>query len=446
MTKTAPEAKALVGALEEIATGSRGCKLRHLKKAARYQLKAAKHTAKAQVCGWWPRGALRTLWPWTFLAALAAGCMAALTAQEPPHTQALKCDDWWISGEEYVTSVSAEALSLCLAAGADVNARDYRGNTRLHFAAWYNAEAVPILIEAGADVNARDDRSNTPLHFAAQNNAEAVPILIEAGADVNMRNDDGNTPLHSAVQNPEALEAVPALIEAGADVNAWNDDGNMPLHSAASRGTPEAVLALIEAGADVNALSLNSAAPLNMAAYSPKRAAALVARGAKSLYELEIDNALAACSLPAEEAIAVTVTSLLSDGDMWKGCGPWRWDGWGRGRQPPNDTSWGLCSLFDHSERRVLSYLSGVGGISSLPESQVPVEFPNARYACTMDAVAHPSKDAQGGNSLAMVLGRHRIVGLRIHGLGFRLDPRRDVDLRDFLIFLKPQPPPPLRR
>ncbi len=59
-----------------------------------------------------------------------------------------------------------------------------------------NIEAVKQHIAAGTDVNAKDWSKMTPLHQAAlYNRKEIAELLIAAGADVNAKNDNGNTPL-----------------------------------------------------------------------------------------------------------------------------------------------------------------------------------------------------------------------------------------------------------
>ena len=159
-------------------------------------------------------------------------------------------------------------VEACLAAGANVNAQNnrgntplyYRGDTPLHYAASAgNPEVVRALIAAGANVNAQNNRDYTPLHHAASvvnpkvvGYPEVVRVLIAAGANVNAQNDRDHTPLHhaAAVGNPEVVRA---LIAAGANVNAQDHTGTTPLHNAAAVGNPEVVRALIAAGADVNA-------------------------------------------------------------------------------------------------------------------------------------------------------------------------------------------------
>ncbi|MBC6402962.1 MAG: ankyrin repeat domain-containing protein, partial [Hyphomonadaceae bacterium] len=131
----------------------------------------------------------------------------------------LDCNDW--NSSEFFGKATAADVGWCLAAGADVNARDSDDKTPLHWAAQNgHAETVAALARAGADVNARDSDDKTPLHWAAQNgHAETVAALARAGADVNARDKDGHTPLHWATYNDHA-ETVTALVKAGAEVDA----------------------------------------------------------------------------------------------------------------------------------------------------------------------------------------------------------------------------------
>ncbi|KAH8724691.1 ankyrin repeat-containing domain protein, partial [Phaeosphaeriaceae sp. PMI808] len=58
--------------------------------------------------------------------------------------------------------------------------------TPLHYAAGRGmSETVKLLIATGADVFAKDYRGNTPLHLAAITDSyQVLDLLVEAGADV----------------------------------------------------------------------------------------------------------------------------------------------------------------------------------------------------------------------------------------------------------------------
>merc|ERR1711971_44209 len=98
------------------------------------------------------------------------------------------------------------------------------------------AEIAGMLIKKGADIHARDMRGQqTTLHLAAMNGlVEVVKVLITHGAEINSTNKIGQTPLIYAVIE-EKPEVIKALLEAGADVNKGNGLhwGWRPLHWAA---------------------------------------------------------------------------------------------------------------------------------------------------------------------------------------------------------------------
>lgn len=82
--------------------------------------------------------------------------------------------------------------------GADVNYKNEKGLTALHYAAaLQDICEIHFLIKNGAYINARDNNGNTPLHIAAMHNLDESYIkhLIDCGADVNIKNKNGNTPL-----------------------------------------------------------------------------------------------------------------------------------------------------------------------------------------------------------------------------------------------------------
>jgi ankyrin repeat protein len=65
---------------------------------------------------------------------------------------------------------------------------------------------VSLLIAAGADVRARNCYGSTPLHTAAASAMrQAAALLLGAGADVNAANNGGWTPLQYAVRGGEGF-------------------------------------------------------------------------------------------------------------------------------------------------------------------------------------------------------------------------------------------------
>lgn len=116
----------------------------------------------------------------------------------------------------------------------------YAGDTGLHIAAAaYQTEIAHKLIVAGADVRARNRRGQQPLHYAAVGGpgsatwnpaaqAATIVCLIEAGADPNTVDMDGATPLHRAVRT-RCAEAVRTLLAHGADPARKNKSGSTPM-------------------------------------------------------------------------------------------------------------------------------------------------------------------------------------------------------------------------
>lgn len=94
-----------------------------------------------------------------------------------------------------------ESIDELIAGGAALEAHEPRtGWTALHFAANSDNDAVvQALLVAGANVDARDAKGNTPLMIAAfKARARNVEILANYGAQLNAKNSNGLTALDAA--------------------------------------------------------------------------------------------------------------------------------------------------------------------------------------------------------------------------------------------------------
>ncbi len=167
-----------------------------------------------------------------------------------------------------------ERIRKLISQGADVNAKDKRGMTPLHNAAYYGQRQVAeVLIAKGANVNETDTAGQTPLHIAANFGAKFVPeLLLANGASISARDIAGNTPLHAATDSPDVeKDLLELLIAKGADVNARNEAGQTPLHRVSmiirrdKRIEPTAEL-LLAHGAKVDAKDKSGNTPVHFAA------------------------------------------------------------------------------------------------------------------------------------------------------------------------------------
>ena len=116
----------------------------------------------------------------------------------------------------------------------------YAGDTALHIAAAaYQTEIVSNLLTAGANVHARNRRGQEALHAAAcgspgshfwnpQAQAATITRLVEAGADPNALDKSGVSPLHKAIRT-RCAGAVRTLLDLGADPAGPNKNGSSPM-------------------------------------------------------------------------------------------------------------------------------------------------------------------------------------------------------------------------
>jgi ankyrin repeat protein len=188
------------------------------------------------------------------------------------------------------------AVQLLVDHGADVLAKDARGQTPLLTAALagHHPRIVKLLIHDGIDavtalhrtienddlatatalvdlgveLEAEDTRYNAsplrPLSCAARfGRGDIVRLLLERGAIVNGRRAQERVSLHWACERGH-LDIVRTLLDAGADPELPDERGDRPLHWAAAGGHAEIVDLLLAAGTQKDALDAAGMTPLEV--------------------------------------------------------------------------------------------------------------------------------------------------------------------------------------
>jgi ankyrin repeat protein len=129
-------------------------------------------------------------------------------------------------------------MSSLISKGVDINVKDFRGRTPLHYTCYCDfhvvrpksfgpsdtskANIISCLLENGASVNAKDLENRSVLYYAVfTGNYNCVKVLLNHGADINAVCDSGKTMLHAAVVgtlSPD-IEITQLLLSHGVDAN-----------------------------------------------------------------------------------------------------------------------------------------------------------------------------------------------------------------------------------
>jgi ankyrin repeat protein len=224
------------------------------------------------------------------------------------------------------------AARVLAAAGADVNAGAFHGETPLHLAASYgHIGMIAFLAESGASLEARDTEGVRPLEAArrlgrmvgvetllrlgaredtihdAVNAGDLARVrqLLGAGASANDSGLDGGPLARAAAKGYVAVAA--ALVDAGADIegedNPWS---SRPLHIAAIADQPAMAAFLIESGADLESRDAEGRTPLMVAAGYQKTAVG----------QLLIDAGADVTAVDNMEMAAIHYTAMSGDADL----------------------------------------------------------------------------------------------------------------------------------
>ncbi|KAH3747899.1 uncharacterized protein LOC127847976 [Dreissena polymorpha] len=110
-----------------------------------------------------------------------------------------------------------------------------KGMSLYHVAVWKNnKKMIQMLIEENADVNVKDFFGQTPLFYAIMSNKKRLVNMLLTRADQTIAQKQGFTPLHAAIFKGNT-ELASKLCEKG-DVNRQDKYGRTPLHVACEKG------------------------------------------------------------------------------------------------------------------------------------------------------------------------------------------------------------------
>ena len=154
---------------------------------------------------------------------------------------------------------------------ADINARDFLGNTALHACIrWSAVNAARALIDYDARfnakklINARNLAGKSPLHEASRaGSVEFIRTLVLSGADVNSIDETGKTALTDAIQMNQT-DAVKELLERKASPVMQDMYGRNAFHEAVEYSSVELITLLRSAGGSPMARDSFGKTPLSL--------------------------------------------------------------------------------------------------------------------------------------------------------------------------------------
>jgi ankyrin repeat protein len=141
----------------------------------------------------------------------------------------------------------------------DINAKNHMGWPPLVYACrgdnGEHPDEVQTLLDLGADIDVRNYKGKTALHYAAKAGfLKVINLLIEKGATVDATDQDGETPLFEAIRSTikdgeKQRAALEALLVKGANPNLRNQKGLTVLQVAQRirRAEKEKVVELLQA-------------------------------------------------------------------------------------------------------------------------------------------------------------------------------------------------------
>ncbi|KAL3484484.1 ankyrin repeat-containing domain protein [Aspergillus germanicus] len=171
------------------------------------------------------------------------------------------------------TGTVDKAFDLAFNSGCDINFKDERGWTALHYCVSNNIFMVEKLLDRGADVHAKDSNGSTPLHLYtfSTGTEQILTALLKYGATWGaVRHSDGQTPLHTCLPYLGETYEIESILPILTHWNFSDSKGNTVLHSVIGGGNwPNDHLKVLldflkEKGVDINSRNHDGQTPLHL--------------------------------------------------------------------------------------------------------------------------------------------------------------------------------------
>jgi ankyrin repeat protein len=147
---------------------------------------------------------------------------------------------------------------------SNINIRDTKYNTPLHYAARYSSEAmVRLMISAGALLNLENSCGETPFHFIVKKNINTlITFALEWGANIHKVDNAGIGSIHYVVQFAD-LEIIKKFIMLGANLDLPTNDRKTPLHYATITRDENIISYLLDQNPCVDTKDNDGMCPIN---------------------------------------------------------------------------------------------------------------------------------------------------------------------------------------
>lgn len=211
----------------------------------------------------------------------------------------------------------ANIVMMLLGHGAELEAKDARGFTALHWAAQNgHVDLVQILLDQGAQLE-EPCTPKYPMHWEEDYYSTDVAEVLLGVASDELELNKGLTPLHVAAYNGHE-KVVALLLERGAQVDPLNNYSATPLHGAVWGGHEAVVKLLLDRGAQINALvgsgNYTNFTVLHVAAMNGQEAMVQVLLGNGINIETATPSGVTALHEAAKNGHVPLVTLLLDRG------------------------------------------------------------------------------------------------------------------------------------